>query len=361
MAWKESPAAEYPHQAGWANGAIQMPFVASGPADVAARINDSLYLSLLGMPAPREPGKTFSPPSGTSPVGTASLEFSVSRNDARILSVQTDAEGCGAYCENYAQEFIFDARSGRSVVAADLFTPKGLGVVAQRMKKERQRQYKAQIVILGKELKALRAQRKPSTRSAPDDIEERIALNEDCLAKLREQTESRQPQTPDTLRDEARYYRLALPLDKGAVFVSSRCSAHVNRALDDVGEVALTIPPTELPALLTPYGISLLLGEGEAPAPASPFGQILRGKVGGAQVTMLLNVPYSDGSFGGRYYYDRYRKPLELSGRAKGKRVELTEHVEDKAQATFDLSSSGPGLIGRWKGNGKDLPVDLRW
>lgn len=77
---------------------------------------------------------------------------------------------------------------------------------------------------------------------------------------------------------------------------------------------------------------------------------------------MRLDRPYADGSFAGCYFYDKFRKPIPLSGRSQGSQWELSEQLPDpNHRATFTLTEKAGRLVGTWAGNGTSLPVTARW
>lgn len=355
MQWKADKTSETaPWTASqWADGAIKLPYVQ--PASPAtARINDVMFLSQLGMPAPREAGKSFALGEGIAPPeGTASLDFSVMHNNGRILSLEIDAEGCGAYCEEYRQYFSFDAQTGRFLLIDDILTRRGLSEIGRRLFVERQRQYRQQVRTLRRELANARKAGN-WTRENIEDSEARLALNEDCLANLRE--------APDdaALRKSLQSTRF-VPTGQGLTFIAERCSNHASRALDDLGEISLTLGLKALDALLQPYGRYLLSGEGDATAPAAPYGQVLHGKVGTAPVTLRIDPPNGDNSFSGLYYYDKYRKPISFSGQRAGKRLEFTEAAAQGEAGSFVLNEEFGALSGTWRRQDKSLPVRLAW
>jgi len=337
----------------WANGAIKLPYVL--PTSAATnRINEVMFLSQLNMPAPREAGKSFALGEGvTPPDGTASLDFSVRYKDGRVLALEINAEGCGAYCEEYRQYFSFDAQTGRFLLIDDILTPRGLVEAGRRFFAERKRQYRQQIRTLRRELTNARK----GGKQKKDDIEDtefRLALNEDCLANF-------QAMPGDAaLRNALRSTRFILT-GQGLEFTAERCSNHASRALDDVGEVSLTLGLKDIDTLLQPYGRYLLTGEGDATAPVSPYAQVLHGKVGPAPVTLRINPLNDDNSFSGLYYYDKYRKPISFFGKKAGKRLEFTEDAAQGEAGSFTLSEDAAGLSGRWQRQGKTLPVRLGW
>ncbi|MFG6467136.1 hypothetical protein [Roseateles sp. BYS87W] len=333
---------------GWADGSVKMPFI-DGTGPVATRINDALFLAAMGTPAPVKPGATFTPPARDLPEGTASQDFEVNRNDARLLVITLNAEGCGAYCEGYDTVYNFDARNGWAVTLHDLLQPGALNPLGQRLQKEVRKRYADQLKTLRTELAAARKRKPKAPADEINDLQERIELNEGCLAD-----ESGTRSAAQTVR----YARLNLT-GPGLGLHLGRCSNHALRALDDVAEINITLPPADVRPLLNAYGRALVLGEGEAGPPAQPFGQVLHGKIGPAAVTLRLDRPLS-GGVSGHYFYDRFRQLILLSGTLEGDTLTLTETVDDKT-ATLRLKVQGTRLQGEWQGGERRLPVSLSW
>lgn len=334
--------------ASWADGGITMPYVVGQPANVASRINQVLFFGQMGLPAPAQFGPGFTPLPEQLPDGTASQEFELARHDGRVLAIKFTVEGCGAYCEGYEVFYHFDVRNGYAMDLRDLLTPAGRAAASRLVVEHRKRLYTEQIKSLKKEAADKRKQGLQA--DALQDIEDRIPLNQECLKY--EQRADR----ATTLLDYAKF-RLE---DSGIVLWTERCSNHAQRALDDVADVETPLAPKDLAAWLTPYGKAIVLGQGDALPPASPFGQVLRGKIAGAPVTMALSRPH-DGSLTGAYVYDKYGRTIPLRGKIVGNAVEMTEGEKEEDQATLTLTLRGTALTGQWQGKGKKVPVALDW
>jgi hypothetical protein len=337
-----------------AGARIAMPRVRMADASIAAKINDRLFIDVLGAMAPPRPDKTFTPADGVDVSGIAEQKFSVVRNDGRILSVDFAAEGCGAYCEGYTRSYAFDVSSGRFLGADDLFTRDGMRELARRVVAERIRRYRREIAKLNRSLRALE-KRGEKEAGELSDLKDRIALNENCIEMI--ETDAASKSTPPVYsRFELMRYRVA---PTTLEVTAERCSNHASRALDDVGDVTLRFAYPELRPYLTPYARGLLLNEPPATPTGGFYGQLLRGRLGGdIAITMLLR-PWDGGSVSGVYFYDRVRKPIRLSGSVQDMVLTLTEEEgggEPKARLVLSVKSDR--IVGSWEG-ARTYPVEL--
>jgi hypothetical protein len=310
---------------------IDMPVVLPLTGPAAANINDAMYIELFGTLAPPKVAKKYDV--GVLE-GMASQEFSVTRND-RILTLEFDTEGCGAYCEGYQQVFAFDAKTGRRITAVDVLTSQGQREVLRLLRKKKIAAYSEQIEINRADLQV--QLRKKAGKEVIGDLQERIELNADCLAQ------AKAPMTEERIR----WHRLN-PTREALLVTSARCSNHATRALDDVDQVTVKIPYGEIMPHLTPYGRSLFLGEGDG-KPTEVFGQVLRGRIGTNSITMLLSNEDGE-NVHGWYFYNRQRKKLEVNGQRRGRTIELTESIDDGSSNTgkFVLTINGSTIKGAW-------------
>ncbi|PZO10719.1 MAG: hypothetical protein DCF26_22470, partial [Burkholderiales bacterium] len=240
------------------DGAVAMPWVRGGPPGVARRINDTVWREMLdGASAPTQPGKTFTPPPDQLPQGTVSLQYSAQLIPAakpRLLSLDFSGEGCGAYCEDFSNTRLFDLRDGRQISLGDLLTVEGFAAVGRRVDAQRRSAYRQQV----RQLKAALRSAPRDQRGNESDDADRLALNQECLKQV-----AAAPSTPEWLLS----YSFKLNSNKGLVLSIGRCSNHASRALDDVGEITVTIPATSLKGSVTPYGRAVVLQRGDAPPP----------------------------------------------------------------------------------------------
>ncbi|AGC47246.1 hypothetical protein MYSTI_05973 [Myxococcus stipitatus DSM 14675] len=331
---------------GYPQEAIRMPFITHGNPDLAARINDRLFISRFKARAPAKAEPQLSAPEFDL-AGLARQTFAVTRNDARLLTIRFDAEGCGAYCETYSVAYSFDLRTGRLLTSQELFTPAGVRTLTRRMHQEKQRRYRAQIAQTEKELKA--ARKKKADDATLADLAERIDFNRECLSRLEENEE-------ETLRWSAVHDRWEFK-SGNAVWTDDRCSNHAMRALDDVGPVSLTLPYPALRPHLTAYGKRMLLGEGQASS-SDVFGQVLHGLIGESPIVLVMEKA-DDGSVSGMYFDKNHLKPLLLSGQVTGGKLEMQElDADGNPTANVRLELGDKHLSGDWVGN-TPLPMKL--
>lgn len=321
---------------------LTMPFFTSTKEEVAANINDKIFIGQLEVLAPAKWKPFFNEVEKVNIIGIENQIFSVSRLDPKITTVDFDTEYCGAYCESSNFFYNFETQSGHFITLADLLTRSGAQELLRRLKTEKIRLYREQLRQLKTELKSLSSKKGKPRHEDIADVEDRIALNTQCLSGVS--------------TENLHHLRFRL-LEKELLIISSRCSNHALRALDDVGEINMNMSYDSLRAHLSPYGKSLLLNEGESQS-TSVVGQVLRGKLGNNPITMVIQNDSND-TVSALYFYDKYRKAIRLFGTEQNGILELSEKDEaGQEQAKFDLKILDKELVGHWQGKTK-LKVKL--
>ena len=334
-----APLAVQPLQRAGDDAAWRLPFVSGGEAAVARRINALVTIDLLRVLPPARAAQGLPKPDDDTRRSLPEADFRVLRQDARVLALAIDAEGCGAYCEGFSHHYAFDLRSGRRLMPDDLISAEGR-VALNRAMALRKR------AVIQRHLQRLQRQQR-SGAPADDDSDAALAMYQECLP----------PQAGDG-RDRLDYPEL-LQVGRGFLEVTEgRCSNHAMRALDELDDFHHRFAGAQLAPWLTPYGRALVLGQGDAAAPAAPWGQVFRGLIDGRlPITMYLPAPG-----GGVYFYDRQRQPIELDARAEGDDgLRIEERTDDgQPRARFELRREGPGWAGHWQAtDGRRLPVTL--
>jgi uncharacterized protein len=217
---------------------FSLPFVETNPPEAGRRINAQIS-GATGNQSFSAAQAAFSKLSPDDR-GLISESYSIVRNDGRLLVLQFESEGCGAYCSTSSEQKIFDARTGHLVHPEELFTDKGIAILSQRLKENRIHR-----------AKAILATQKNSEADEAD-------MYARCIAEWTSWPASLWPLNSNP--------------DGRWRFVAGSCSNHAMRpydALDNLDQIA-ALP--ELKPYLNAYGKSLLLGEGDVrdPAPEAP-------------------------------------------------------------------------------------------
>ena len=225
----------------------EMPYVESSNKEVALKINTSIYTDMLEMPAPEssKAGIKNVPESMSS--SQSDIRYTVWRNDGKILSIEINAEGCGAYCESYSNYFNFDATNGNVIEKTAIFTSTGLAVLNKRVVLQR-------IARINKEIARLKQESKKTKPDRVNDdnesyFKDSIALYEECKAGFIEETTSENQQL---LYNEMKFDKNQL------VFIRERCSNHAVRALDNLDIFENTFLLKEISPYLSAYGKKIL-------------------------------------------------------------------------------------------------------
>jgi len=351
-AYPPSPAGENGPQQADANDVL-MPWAHGGLPGVARRINDALFLLVLDTIAPRMPGDTFAPPPHDGLQNFCSINFSVGRNDSRVLSITMGLDYRGsAHCTSESRAFHFEATTGRLIDVEELLTAEGRIALKTRLRNEAAKTYEAELAILPPDPNAENPDADPDAppppqarhlqAGEPDDEEQRQFLT-NCLEGWQSS-------------DLSSSLDVELPAEGGMRLPSRSCAGNRREMLMDVAPPPLRVTDSELEPLLTPYGRRLLLGQGTAPGPSDLFGQTLHGHVGSAAVTLQLGRPAgAKREIEAHYAYDRNAEAITLYGHPLDGGIELDESQDKR----FTLHQVGQALVGTWRGKGKTLPVRL--
>lgn len=148
-------------------------------------------------------------------------------------------------------------------------------------------------------------------------------------------------------------------VEGGIEWNDGRCSNHATRALDDLGDLKLTMSTDMLRTWLSPYGRALLLDQGNAvPATLNGRAQIFKGSLQGPlPIVLIFGSEYGSLEVqpfsAAQYYYQRWRKPIDLKVERQGDQFTLTE-----PGGVITAKLVGKRLVGQWRGNGKVLAFE---
>lgn len=330
---------------------ITLPFVSSPLAKAAKKINDYLYIDIVGVPAPSKAKdgivRNLAKEDNDPIAGVTAMQYKVLVNNGKLLSLRTDTEFCGAYCEGFDNSYSFDVATGRHITLQDIFTDEGLQALTKKV-------YAARVATMQQEVMRLQKEAtKPNKKNQTKDEfevnpDEAISLYETCIT---ENAATHKDEVSSGDYHELDYFSID---EKGVNFTHERCSNHAGRALDTIDKFNNHYTFQSLKPYFTVYAKHLLLNDTAKFEKHNDItGQVYYGSIGQVPITLLINKPEGyDRMLRAVYFYDKYRRPIELSGTSNN----WTEiNSIEKPQPTIKGIWQGGALTGKWQGNGKTL------
>ena len=334
---------------------ITLPFVSASQPKTAKKINDYIYIDNLKTLAPAKAKDGISrkiTDEDDDPVaGITSMQYKVLLNDGKVFSLQFNSEFCGAYCEENATSYSFDAITGRHLTLQDIFTVNGIEALKRKV-------YAARVVTMKQEIMHLQKEAaKPKKKNQQNDefdadADDAVLLYKTCLA---ENAEAHKDEMKSGDTHELAYFSMDA---KGVTFTHGRCSNHAMRALDSIDQFHNNYTFQSLKPYLTAYAKHLLLNDtAKFEQPSDITGQVYYGSIGQAAITLMIQIPYGyDNMLHAVYFYNQYRQPIELLGTGS----EWAEfNSADKPQPIIKGTWQGDTLTGQWQGNAKTLPFKI--
>ena len=153
------------------------------------------------------------------------LTYKINTLNNVLYSVTLNAEGCGAYCEYFSYTYNYDLIKGEIILLDDLFTSDGKTKLLKILKSRKKN-------IIESELEFLK------NESATENSEA-INLLERCLKNARFES------------FEDINFQIK---NREIILYSDRCSNHVNRAIDNIGEFEFIFTKKDLSSLMNEYG-----------------------------------------------------------------------------------------------------------
>ncbi len=334
---------------------ITLPFVTSVQPKTAKKINDYIYISNLKAIAPTQAKEDISrniTDADDDPIaGITSMQYKVLLNNSKVLSLQFNTEFCGAYCEESATDYSFDASTGRHITLQDIFTESGIEALKKKV-------YAARVATMQQTIKRFQKEAaKPKKKNLKKDEfevdpEDAILLYKTCLI---EHAESHKDEMNSGDTHELAYFSVDA---KEITFTHERCSNHAMRALDSIDDFHNHYTFQSLKPYLTSYAKYLLLNDTiKFEQPSDMTGQVFYGSIGQAPITFLIKPAEGDDSMlSATYFYNKYRQPIALSGTGST----WTEvNSTGKPQPTIKATWQAGAATGQWQGNGKVLPFKI--
>jgi hypothetical protein len=209
---------------------------------LAERIDRDLCVDFLGVDPDTATGSIFQGVWGDTvqaiPQSLYSFSWACGQPLPEVLSIHLTGEWCAAYCEDFAVHYAYDLRNGQRLRFDSLFTPEGRKAVDDTLRTQWQAAVAGQL-----------RQIQDSLRVPGLSAEVRVAWQE-ASEMYRQCVSERSGMRPYVADFEAR--------GDGLRVWSARCSAHVNRHIDELGQVAIDLSYDRLRPSFIPEVCSLL-------------------------------------------------------------------------------------------------------
>lgn len=219
------------------------PLIKTKTGSISTRINNTLCSDFLDVDRNKIKKSIFENvwPNDENSMGRLSdFAYEVLHNSKRIFSISISAEGCGAYCEAFTRYYNFDLQTGKEFKLEDLLTPTGKKLLLEAMNKQK-RELLQQKIRSAKEI--LLKKGSPVSKDDKEYYEEMIEVYSNCLESQ--------------LYRSLEYTQFSLQ-QKTLVVFTERCSAHVNRNVDELGDFEYGFSLANWKKHFSPYGLSLL-------------------------------------------------------------------------------------------------------
>lgn len=174
-------------------------------------------------------------------VPLSDISYQVLSNSNKVLSLSISADGCGAYCEYFTRYYSFDKITGALIKTADLFNSGGVQLLLKKNNEIRRFKIDSTLSVTADSLRTALA---ATDTSNAEYFREMITLYQDCLSMEDDRTD---------------YYHECYLTNDSFVIITGRCSAHVNRNADELGEFIIPFALKEWQPYLSAYGKKLIL------------------------------------------------------------------------------------------------------
>jgi hypothetical protein len=218
------------------------PFIKAKSSTVSNRINNTLCSDFLDVDRNKIKKSIFENVWASEEKSMNRLHdisYEVLQNSSRIFSISISAEGCGAYCEGFTRYYNFNLQTGKQFLLQELLTADGKKLLLESINKQKKETLEHKIRLAKETLR-----RKGSSLSEEDKeyYEEMIEVYNNCLERKYSSFE---------------YAQFSLQ-QKTLIVFTGRCSAHVNRNVDELGDFEFGFSTTNWKKHFSKYGLSLL-------------------------------------------------------------------------------------------------------
>lgn len=210
--------------------------ILNGTKSITDSVNNQLIKSLFDIDVYSDYKKVFQNARSTKEnriYYLSFLNYEINTLNDLLYSITFYTEGCGAYCEEYEQSFNFNLENGNKINLDSIFSVIGKKKFLKELSNQKSKKINNYITWLEKEQKSKENQ----------IINQSIELYKTCLKSLPFKS--------------LEYIDFKIKKDS-IILTSERCSNHVIRALDDLGDYTFSFHKSDLNILLNDYRKDLL-------------------------------------------------------------------------------------------------------
>ena len=209
---------------------------------VTKKINNKLREYVLGATPNTKDANIFDSVWRTNDrVGNISdLSFKISEANASLISMTISGEGCGAYCESFDYHFTFNAKTGNQLSLDSLFTKEGIKTFVKTLNDNKMQKLNNKLKEINQSLTLVNAK----DTAEKEQLSEMLSMYTDCLS--------------NEIDIQSIPYIQFLSKNGKITVYTDRCSAHYNRAYDELWTFEYSDDLKNLKKLLNKYGLSLI-------------------------------------------------------------------------------------------------------
>ena len=324
----------------------QFPYVLLPDKAIQEKVNNYLHVSYLETVADSSKNPFYKTSNQKTFYQNSAYfdDVSLLKSNLPLFTISFFVEYCGAYCEGSNEKLSFDISNGNLITSKELIAENKRNDLVTTLNKN----IETQIAEFVAEIPNLKTIKDQDTKIM---FKEQLDLYENCLGDI----------NIYNLDSYKMYFR-----NDSVIFERDRCSAHVNRAIDDLGNFEIKFSKKQITPYLSIYGKNLFGNQNRKMTTLSNKffeGRIDKYPIKGIIQDVYKNSDSNDYYFSGMYWYDKIKTPIQISGKIINGEYIIEEFGGDEfyePTASFYLNRNNDELIGTWKQPNKNKILNTK-
>ncbi|MGF1723151.1 hypothetical protein [Photobacterium nomapromontoriensis] len=240
------------------------------------------------------------------------------KENTNYIEVSISGDGCGAYCEEFTRNFVFDTYTGQPITIIDFLSPQGRIQLEQK--------------IRDKNIERIEPYIKKEPDVSFEEEHDMYIMYKYCHDDMLDE---------DSYANRINQNTSFELLDSGLVIKHGRCSNHALRALDEIGTFVNNFSFDELKPYLSQAGEKYLSNQPyQLPEIKTEF-KIRYGKIDNKYPITVIHTDRS----GWVYWYDKYKAPIDLY---EGSRTGTGNNTLVLKESYYDEGKGKTVYTARW-------------